>query len=55
MNDYTIIDARLEKAIFSGKMGFFVGAGNLMDEDYEQSYGLPREGRTFYGGIRISN
>jgi vitamin B12 transporter len=55
MNDFTIIDARLEKAVFSGKMGFFVGVGNLMDEDYEQSYGLPREGRTFYGGIRISN
>lgn len=55
MNDFTIIDARLEKLVFSGKMGFFVGVGNLMDEDYEQSYGIPREGRTFYGGIRISN
>jgi vitamin B12 transporter len=55
MNDFTVIDTRFEKMFFSGKMGFFIGVGNLLDEDYEESYGLPREGRTFYGGIRVSN
>ncbi|MFH0731031.1 MAG: TonB-dependent receptor [Pseudomonadota bacterium] len=55
MNDFTILDARFEKVLLSGKMGVFVGAGNLLDEDYEESYGIPCEGRTFYGGIRVSN
>jgi len=30
-----------------------LGVDNLLDENYEQSYGLPQEGRVAYGGCRI--
>ena len=29
-----------------------VGVRNLLDEDYETAYGFPREGRTFFCGLR---
>ena len=29
-----------------------VGVRNLFDENYETGYGFPREGRTFFCGLR---
>ncbi|MDX9786110.1 MAG: TonB-dependent receptor [Desulfobacterales bacterium] len=55
MNDYTIFDTRLEKSFLTNKLTCYVGVDNLFDEDYEESYGLPREGRTVYGGIRVTH
>lgn len=55
MNDYTIINTRLEKSFFARKIVGYIGIDNLFDDDFEESYGLPREGRTFYGGIRVTN
>jgi len=31
-----------------------VGANNLLDEDYAESYGLPQAGRMVYAGIEFS-
>ena len=55
MNEYTIINTRLEKSFFTNKIVGYIGVDNLFDDDFEESYGLPREGRTFYGGIRVTN
>lgn len=54
MKDYTLVDLRLDKEI-AGKVVLYVGVDNLFDHDYEESYGLPREGRIFYGGIRVTH
>lgn len=54
MSDYTLVDLRVEKEI-AGSVRLYVGVDNLFDHDYEESYGLPREGRLFYGGIRITH
>jgi len=35
-------------------LSVYLGADNLLDEDYEQSYGLPQPGRTAYAGLEYS-
>jgi outer membrane cobalamin receptor len=54
LEDYTIVNLKLEQRLFDGKMYLYVGADNLFDEEYEESYGLPREGSTIYGGLRLN-
>ena len=50
LDDYLVFDF---KAIikFSEKFQMEAGARNIFDENYETSYGFPREGRTFFCGI----
>jgi len=31
----------------------YVGANNLFDATYEESYGIPQAGRTVYGGVTV--
>jgi vitamin B12 transporter len=32
-------------------LNFYLGADNVFDEDYEESYGFPQAGRFIYGGV----
>ena len=50
LNDYTVVDVNLQQHI-AGGLSAYLGANNLLDENYEQSYGLPQPGRTIYGGF----
>ena len=50
--DYTVVDLKLSQALFQDAWNVYIGANNLLDENYEQSYGFPQAGRTVYGGIR---
>ncbi|MFH1566721.1 MAG: TonB-dependent receptor, partial [Gemmatimonadota bacterium] len=52
LGDYTLVDARLRQDLLGGQVQVNVGVDNLLDADYEQSYGLPQSGRTLYGGVR---
>lgn len=49
--NYTIVNLKLDKAFFDRALLFYVGADNLFDEDYGQSYGIPQAGRTLYAGV----
>lgn len=49
LNDYAIVNLRLNYR-FRKKYTLYVGADNLLDENYEQSYGYPMSGRYIYGG-----
>ena len=52
LNDFTILDVKLEQRL-SGQMWFvYAGADNLLDENYEESYGFPQAGRTVYMGMK---
>lgn len=51
LNDYTLVNLKLKQAFLSEQLEIYVGADNLFDEDYEQSYGLPQAGRTLYAGM----
>jgi vitamin B12 transporter len=45
-----LVDFKLNKSAANGAIDLYVGVDNVFDEDYEQSYGFPQPGRTFYGG-----
>ncbi len=49
--NYTVIDLKLNQSVYQDKMSIYAGATNLLDENYEQSYGLPQAGRVIYGGL----
>jgi outer membrane receptor protein involved in Fe transport len=48
------VDLNLRYDLPGRKIGLYVGADNLFDADYAESYGLPQAGRFVYGGIRIT-
>jgi vitamin B12 transporter len=52
LNDYTVVDVKLSQDLVGGQVNLYAGANNLLDQDYEQSYGLPQPGRTLYAGAR---
>jgi len=54
LNDYAIVDAKLEQNFLDDAVSVYVGAKNLFDENHEESYGYPQAGRLIYGGIRVS-
>lgn len=53
LNDYTVVNLRLNQKLWNSGVSLYAGADNLFDEDYEESYGSPREGRTMYAGIEF--
>ena len=52
--DYTVVNLKIQKKFFSKALKVFAGANNLLDENYFDSYALPREGRSLYCGISYS-
>jgi outer membrane cobalamin receptor len=46
-----LVDFKLNKSAANNALNLYVGIDNVFDEDYEQSYGFPQPGRTFYGGV----
>jgi outer membrane receptor protein involved in Fe transport len=51
LNDYTLVNLKLSQDLLAKRLNLYLGADNLFDEDYEQSYGLPQAGRTLYAGM----
>ncbi len=51
MADYELVNARLSQKVYKDKLLFYVGADNIFNVEYEQSYGIPRPGRFIFGGI----
>jgi len=51
LNDFTVVNLKLSQQFHDDHFSIYMGADNLLDEDYEQSYGLPRPGRMIYGGF----
>ncbi|MEW6584587.1 MAG: TonB-dependent receptor [Nitrospirota bacterium] len=54
LNDYSVVNLKLDQELFKGLLRVYVGADNVLDEDYEQSYGFPQAGRFIYGGLQVS-
>ena len=52
IDDYTVVDLRLRQELAADRVALHVGIANLLDTEYEQSYGLPRPGRTLSAGLR---
>ena len=51
LTGFTVVDVKVSQSMVKNTMDIYVGVRNLMDEDFEESYGLPQAGRTLYGGV----
>jgi len=51
LDDFTIVNLKVSQKFVTTGMELYVGVNNLFDEDYEESYGLPKPGQMFYGGF----
>ena len=53
MKDYTLTDVKVTQSFLNKKLSFSIGATNLFNEDYEQTYGIPRPGRYIFGSLEV--
>jgi len=53
LNDYTLVNLKLDQELIADRFNIYLGVDNLFDEDYEESYGFPQTGQTVYGGIKF--
>ena len=51
LNDYSVVNIKVSQDLAEKALTLYAGCDNLMDENYEQSYGLPQAGRALYGGM----
>ncbi len=50
LDDFQVVDFKVSQRLFQDTLEIFLRGENLLDEDYEQSYGFPCQGRTLYAG-----
>ena len=53
LNDYTLVNVKLNQAFWKNQLHVYLGVDNLFDRNYEEAYGFPREGRTVYAGTEL--
>ena len=53
LNNYALVNVKFDQKFFNGLLDLYLGADNLFDKDYEESYGFPMAGRTLYGGVEV--
>ena len=53
LNNYALVNIKFDQSLINGLLDLYVGADNLFDKDYEESYGFPRAGRMVYGGVEV--
>lgn len=49
-----VLGLRLQFQAYADSVKLHLGADNLADADYEQSYGVPQAGRVVYGGVEFA-
>lgn len=51
LDDYAVFDIKLDQVFLKKRLHIYLGVDNLFDREYEEAYGFPQAGRTFYGGM----
>lgn len=51
LGDFAVVDLKLAQSFYQDMFSVYVGADNLFDKDYEESYGYPAPGRVIYAGL----
>jgi len=54
LDNYALVDVKLEQRIINDCLNAYVGVNNLLDKDYEESYCFPQAGRLVYGGLKVT-
>jgi len=53
LKDYLMVSTKLNQRLLEGRVNLYIGVDNLLDENYETSYGFPQPGRFIYGGVEF--
>ncbi len=53
LDDYTLVNVKVQQTVYKEMVSIYLGADNLFDEEYEESYGLHQAGRTAYAGVQV--
>ncbi|HCY84894.1 MAG TPA: TonB-dependent receptor [Desulfobacteraceae bacterium] len=53
ISEYQIVNLKIEQNVYKENLSLFIGADNLFDEDYEESYGYPQPGRSAFAGLTV--
>ncbi len=53
LDNYGLVNLRLNYVLPGKHVTAYVGADNVTDTSYAESYGLPQAGRFLYGGVRV--
>lgn len=53
LDNYTLVNLKIESSFLNDKMTLYLGADNIFDEDYEESYAFPQAGRNVYTGMKV--
>jgi outer membrane receptor for ferrienterochelin and colicin len=51
LDDYQVVDVKLSGTFLDGSTNLYLGARNLFDEEYAESYSLIMPGRRVYAGV----
>jgi outer membrane cobalamin receptor len=51
--NYVLADLRIAKSMLRDRAWLYFGVENVADEDYQESYGIPRSGRVLFGGLEL--
>jgi outer membrane cobalamin receptor len=54
LDNFAIVNLKFDQPLINGRLDVYVGADNLFDKNYEESYGFPAEGRVIYGGVAVN-
>ncbi|HPR53199.1 MAG TPA: TonB-dependent receptor [Deltaproteobacteria bacterium] len=54
LNNINVVNVRFSQQLIREHLEMYAGATNLLDVDYEESYGIPQPGRTAYIGLKTS-
>jgi vitamin B12 transporter len=53
LDNFSIVDIKLEQNLLKNMWFVYAGVDNLLDENYEESYGFPQAGRIAYLGMKV--
>jgi outer membrane cobalamin receptor len=53
LGNFTILNMKVDQALFNRRLHLYAGVDNVCDEKYEESYAFPQAGRFVYGGMEI--
>ena len=51
MTPYVVANLKISQKLFKDRVTVYAGADNILNRDYEDTYGVPRPGRYVYAGF----
>ncbi len=54
LDDFVVVDVNVSVPVWRNRLTVYAGADNVLDADYEESYGIPQQGRFVYAGLKLA-